>query len=88
MSHTYILKCIDNRYYVGSTTNINQRLKEHLCGKCKFTKSRLPVEIIYLEEFPSYSDARKREYQIKGYKSRSVIEKLVKSQSMASSSNG
>lgn len=88
MSYTYILKCIDNRYYIGSTTDINQRLNEHLHGKCKFTKSRLPVIIVYTEKFDTYSEARKREYQIKAYKSRTAIEKLLKSDSTAPSSSG
>jgi len=78
MSTTYILKCRDNRYYIGSTNNIKQRLIEHQKGKCKFTKSRLPVTLIYTEEFNDYSLARKREYQIKSYKSRMVIERLIK----------
>jgi len=79
MPVTYILRCKDNRYYVGSTLDIKKRLMEHLACKCKFTKSRLPIRLIYTEEFPTYSQARKREYQIKGWKSRLAIENLVKS---------
>lgn len=82
MPQTYILRCKDNRYYIGSTVNIGQRFKEHQQGKCRFTKSRLPVEVIYTEEHQTYSEARKREYQIKGYKSRSMVEKLIKSSSI------
>ena len=78
MSVTYILKCIDNRYYVGSTLDLNNRFKVHMAGKCRFTKSRLPVELIFFEKYKTYSEARKREYQIKNWKSRLAIEKLIK----------
>lgn len=77
MAITYILRCADNRYYVGSTTNLQQRISQHAHGKCKFTKSRLPVSIALIEEYQSYKDARKREFQIKGHKSRKYIEKLI-----------
>ncbi len=79
MAVTYILQCKDNRYYIGSSLDINKRLTEHMTGKCKFTKSRLPVELIYTEEFVTYAEARKREYQIKNWKSRLAIENLIKS---------
>jgi putative endonuclease len=79
MATTYILRCVDNRYYIGSSNDFNHRFIEHKMGKCKFTKSRLPVTLVYSEEFTSYSLARKREYKIKSYKSRKYIEKLIKS---------
>ncbi|MBI2309803.1 GIY-YIG nuclease family protein [Candidatus Collierbacteria bacterium] len=78
MPSVYILKCKDNRYYTGSTVDLNNRYQEHLLEKCKFTKSRLPIEIVHTEKYETYSEAGKREYQIKGYKSRSLIEKLIK----------
>ncbi len=78
MATTYILRCADNRFYIGSTKDINKRLRDHLSGKCKFTKSRLPIFLIYREEFQTYSEARKRELQIKRLKSRKTIEKLIK----------
>ena len=77
MATTYILRCFDNRYYIGSTKNIDSRLKDHSRGKCKFTKSRLPVFLIYREDFSTYSEARKRELEIKRLKSRKAIEKLI-----------
>lgn len=77
MPTTYILRCFDNRYYIGSTKDIDSRLEDHLKGKCKFTKPRLPVLLIYRENFPTYSEARKRELEIKRLKSRKAIEKLI-----------
>ena len=78
MPTTYILKCKDNRYYIGSTKNLQQRISEHSKGKCKFTKSRLPVKVVYKESFNIYSEARKRESQLKKLKSRFQLEKLIK----------
>jgi putative endonuclease len=88
MASIYILQCVDNSYYIGSCNDIGARFNNHLNGKCKYTKSRLPVKIVYTEYFGSLSDARKRERQIKGWKSRKMIEKLIKSDTMAPSSNG
>ncbi len=79
MPFVYILECADNRYYIGSTINIDRRLKEHSNKKCLFTKSRLPVKLIYTEKYEILSLTRKRELQIKNHKSRKYIEKLVKS---------
>ena len=42
----YILKCNDNSYYTGCTSDIIQRLNRHTKGYVKYTKSRLPVELI------------------------------------------
>lgn len=64
--YTYIVKCSDGTFYTGWTTNIERRLREHNSGKgAKYTKSRLPVELVYYEEFETRVDAMKREYAIK-----------------------
>ena len=88
MATTYILKCIDNRYYIGSCVDFAKRFFDHHAGKCKFTRSRLPVELIYSEDYLTVSQARQREYQIKSYKSRMAIEKLIKLGFAARSANG
>ena len=77
MATTYILECIDDSYYVGSTTDIQNRLKEHHGGRCKYTKSRLPVKLAYSESYSTLSEAKTREYQIKKWKSRKAIVKLI-----------
>jgi putative endonuclease len=76
--YTYILECFDKSYYVGSTSNIDKRKEMHDNGKVRSTKYKLPVKIIFLEGFNSLSKANKREFQIKKWKSRKAIEKLVK----------
>jgi len=64
----YILRCVDNSYYCGITNNLKDRLREHNNGEgAKYTKTRLPVEMIYFEEFPDKSSACKREIEVKGW---------------------
>ena len=66
MNYVYILKCCDNTLYTGWTTSLEKRLKAHNSGKgAQYTKARLPVEIVYFEEFDNKIDAMKREYAIK-----------------------
>ena len=66
MNYVYILKCSDNTLYTGWTTSLERRLKAHNSGKgAKYTRVRLPVEIVYFEEFQDKKEAMKREYAIK-----------------------
>lgn len=66
MHYIYILKCVDTTLYTGYTVNLEARLKRHNQGLgAKYTKSRLPVTLIYHEAFTSKSDALIREYAIK-----------------------
>ncbi|MBD7913931.1 GIY-YIG nuclease family protein [Clostridium sp. Sa3CUN1] len=66
MNYVYIVKCSDDTLYTGWTTSLEKRLKAHNSGKgAKYTKARLPVEIVYYEEFEEKKDAMKREYAIK-----------------------
>ena len=66
MNYTYILECKDGTYYTGWTNNLNKRLKDHNDGKgAKYTKARLPVSLIYYEEFQTKQEAMSREYVIK-----------------------
>lgn len=66
MNYVYILKCADGTLYTGWTTDLEKRLKTHNSGKgAKYTRSRLPVEIVYSETCENKSEALKRERQIK-----------------------
>lgn len=66
MNYVYILQCADKSLYTGWTTDIRKRLAAHNSGKgAKYTKSRLPVKLVYFECFDSKSDALKREAAIK-----------------------
>jgi putative endonuclease len=74
----YIIKSLKvNRYYIGSTENIERRLSYHNSGKVKSTKAYKPWKIVYTERFETKSDALKREKQIKPYKSGDAFKKLL-----------
>ena len=74
---TYILLCSNGEYYVGSTTDMENRLKEHQNGRgCGFTKAHLPVKLVYTEEYPTFDQAYKRERQLHGW-SRAKKEALI-----------
>ena len=62
----YILRCSDGTLYTGMTDDVARRVEVHNSGKgAKYTRGRLPVEVLYTEECESYSAALKREYAIK-----------------------
>ena len=79
MFFTYILKCADKTLYVGSTNNLEKRLKEHNHSKkgAHYTKIRRPVKLVYSEEFGNLRDARRREAEVKGWKREKKME-LIK----------
>ena len=65
-NYTYILKCADGSLYTGWTNDLDKRLKAHNAGKgAKYTKSRLPVELVYYETFKTKEAAMSREWHIK-----------------------
>jgi putative endonuclease len=69
-----------NSFYVGSTgDDLNERLRKHNSNHKGFTGSVSDWKIVYMGTFDSVSEARKRELQIKKWKSRSAIERLIKS---------
>lgn len=75
MNYVYILKCSDDSLYTGWTNNLEKRFKAHSTGKgAKYTKARLPVELVYYEEFEDKIDAMKREYEIKQLKRKEKLE--------------
>lgn len=63
---TYILRCSDQTLYTGWTNNIEKRLKAHNNGKGgKYTRTRTPVELVYVEIHETKQEAMRREAQIK-----------------------
>lgn len=63
---TYMLRCSDQTLYTGWTNNIEKRLKVHNKGKGgKYTRTRIPVELVYLETYETKQEAMSREAQIK-----------------------
>ncbi|WP_339680931.1 GIY-YIG nuclease family protein [Cyclobacterium marinum] len=64
----YILECADGTYYTGSTINLDLRLLQHQNGEgANYTKKRLPVQLIYSEEYQRIDEAFFREKQVQGW---------------------
>ena len=64
--YVYLLRCGDGSLYTGYTDDVERRLAVHQSGKgAKYTRSRLPVELVYSEELPDKSAALRREAAIK-----------------------
>ena len=62
----YILRCGDGTLYTGCTNDLARRLRAHSAGKgAKYTRARLPVELVYAESAPDKSRALRREAAIK-----------------------
>lgn len=62
----YIVECRDGSLYTGWTTDVEERIKTHNSGSgAKYTRSRLPVKLVYFEEVEDRSAALKREAAIK-----------------------
>ncbi len=79
MYTTYILKSLKNKgYYVGSTRNFKDRLERHFSGRSIAAKNRLPLVLIYKEDFTSYGQAYRFEMWLKKQKSKKFIEDFIK----------
>lgn len=77
MNYTYMLRCGDGSLYTGWTNDLEKRLRAHSEGRGgKYTRSRLPVELAYYEEFETKEEAMRREWEIKQL-TRTQKEKLV-----------
>jgi putative endonuclease len=62
----YIVICGDNTLYCGYSNDVKKRVSNHNKGVgAKYTKTRLPVKLVYSECFDTKSEAMKKEYQIK-----------------------
>jgi putative endonuclease len=72
----YILECSDGSYYTGSTIDIERRLHQHQNGEGANTKKRLPVKLVYYEEFQRIDEAFYKEKQVQGW-SRKKKEALI-----------
>lgn len=64
--YAYMLKCADDTFYSGYTTNLTHRTAVHNRGAgAKYTRARLPVVLVYYESFSTKSEALKREAALK-----------------------
>lgn len=80
MFFVYVLKSLSNsRHYIGSTGDLERRLKEHNSNKTTSLKNKGPFMIIHQKSFQTYIEARKREQLIKSYKGGNAFKKLLES---------
>jgi len=74
---TYMLKCSDGRYYTGHTDNLEHRVGQHQCGQgSQFTRTRLPVTLVWSENFGTRIEALEAEQMVGGW-SRAKKEALI-----------
>jgi len=77
MAFVYILLCSDGSYYVGSTRNLEHRVWQHSTGQgSTYTSTRLPIQLVFAQEYDNVGDAYAREKQIQGW-SRKKREALI-----------
>jgi len=68
--YVYILKSLkDSNYYIGSTQDLYSRIRRHNQGRSKYTKAKMPRNLVFFEEHPDRSSAVRREEEIKRRKS-------------------
>ena len=66
MAYVYILRCGDESLYTGATTDLERRLEQHGAGQAsRYTRSRLPVVVVWSREVEDWSAALKEERRIK-----------------------
>jgi len=78
MAFLYILQSqTTGRYYIGSTTDLQRRLSEHNRSHSPATRGRGPWALVYQETFATLLEARRRELEIKRWKSSKLIASLI-----------
>lgn len=75
----YVLRSLkDDRFYIGQTKNLTERLKCHQRGKVNSTRNRRPLELIISKEYPTRSEAVKNEIYLKSLKGGNEFKKILK----------
>jgi putative endonuclease len=83
MYYTYVLfSKKDNKFYTGSTKNLQGRFEQHTKGLIESTKYRRPLELVYYEACRAESDARHREKYLKTIYGKMFLKKRLKSDSI------
>jgi putative endonuclease len=77
MAWVYILETISRKYYVGSTTNLKLRVRQHLNGQSRSTKALGAQKLVLSHQYKTLKEARAVEAKIKRLKRRDYIEKMI-----------
>ena len=77
MAWIYILKTKSGKYYVGSTTDISERMRHHFGDHTPSTKSLGPEGLSLVQEYPTLKEARSVEFKIKKLKRKDYVEKMI-----------
>ncbi len=79
MNYAYMVECADGTYYCGWTNDLEKRIKAHNGGRgAKYTRTRLPVKLVYYETLDTKEEAMSREWHLKRL-SRKKKEELARS---------
>ena len=79
MFYVYVLLSLkDNKFYIGFSKNIPQRLKDHTAGRNESTKLRRPLKLIYYEAHLNKEDALRREAYFKTSKRKSTLNQILR----------
>src|SRR3989344_6399286 len=73
----YILKDKNSKFYIGSTDNLNRRMRQHLIGHTQTTRIMKDFSLVFSQEYPSLKDARTIEFKLKKLKRKDYIEKII-----------
>jgi len=79
MYYVYVIQSErDSSTYIGFTSNLEKRIKEHNQGKTRSIKSKIPFRLVYREEYESKTEARKREIRLKknSYEKEKLLKKI------------
>ena len=80
MFYVYILLSLqDNKFYIGQTSNLEDRIERHNKGREKATKNRKPFKLVYFEKYDTRAGALKREKHLKSLKSHAYVQELINS---------
>lgn len=78
MSYVYILESLTSgKYYIGSTENVEARLKKHNSRQVFSTKPYVPYKLAFKQKFENISEARRIEVKLKRLKRKDYIRKII-----------
>ena len=78
MWFTYVLRsAVDNGFYIGMTSRLKERIREHNAGINRSTRSRKPFDLVYLEQFDTRLAAREREKYLKSGIGREFLKRVA-----------